>query len=1104
MKKFVTTCFLLFCFWDAFATHIIGGEMRYEYIGPGVAPNSKQYRIRLLLLRGPTGAAFINQYIVGVFNNDDGSKVIGTAANNNWAAVEDFAGALPVPILISPCIQPPPVLDYTYKTYSFVIELPDNNNGYTVAFQTFSRQNSNNVNANQGANYSCIVPGLSTLPNPLTDNSPAYKLPISAICANSPFSLDFSAIDQDGDSLVYNFCNAYDGGAASLADFQNPAPPPYNSVIYTPPYNALRPMGNQVTIDPHTGIISGIAPSTGKYVVCVCASVYKNGNFITVHRKDLIVEVSACTPLQAIPNFNPITCDGFTVTFNQSSTGNPDAFYWDFGDPASGINNTSTIATPTHTFTAAGVFNVKLRVSIQGQCVDSIIRPLSVFPGFTPGFKISSLLCSGQPVQFTDTSRTAYGVVDSWAWDFGDLTTLADTSHLQNPVYTYAPPGATYNVKLVVTNSKGCRDSVITPITITDPPAVAVFPKDTTFCGRDTITVTGTGTGSFVWTPNINIIGATTATPQVFPSVPTKYYATLTSSFGCSSVDSLTVTPKQDVTNNFTGPANICEEDTVTLTGTSNYSTNVSWQWTPVAGIESPTSSTTRAYPSVTTTYTLFTTWGKNCVARTSNTITVKPLAIPNAGPSKVICGNDPPVQLTASGGDTYVWTPATSLSNPNIANPMASPTTTTIYYVAVGVTGCAKTRSDSLVVTVQPFPALSVMGDTLICNIDTLQVNSTGTGSFTWSPNYMISNINAQNPLVSPDVPTRYYVTLSDVYGCQTRDSIFIDVKDHVTVYAGNDTTICRTDGILLGTIGDALHYKWVPSTYLDNDTLMHPHATPLTSITYQVIANIGKCQSSDDIAIKVVPYPPANAGLDTSVCPGFSAPLFATGGSSYLWTPATFLTNRNIQNPVAVRPTASIMYIVAVTDTLGCPKPVKDTVWVNVYPPPKADAGPRDTSVVLGEPLQLHGTGGVDYLWDPATWLNNSGIANPIALPQDNIQYILTATTAGGCVSRDTIMVHLFKFDPDIYVPTAFTPNKDGANDVLRPILIGMKELHYFKVYNRFGNLMYSTTEIGQGWDGIYNGRPQDPATFVWYAEGITYKGECRFKKGYAVLIR
>ena len=228
------------------------------------------------------------------------------------------------------------------------------------------------------------------------------------------------------------------------------------------------------------------------------------------------------------------------------------------------------------------------------------------------------------------------------------------------------------------------------------------------------------------------------------------------------------------------------------------------------------------------------------------------------------------------------------------------------------------------------------------------------------------------------------------------------------------------------------------------------------------------------------------------------------ATGGSTYLWTPSTFLNNHNIQNPIAQRPTASIRYIVTTTDTLGCPKPVKDTVWVIVHPGVIANAGPADTSVVLGQPLLLHGTGGVSYLWSPATWLNSDAVQNPTALPQGNIRYTVTVTSANGCTASDFIDVTVFRIDPDIYVPNAFTPNGDGKNDIFRPILIGMKELRYFRVYNRFGQLVYSTSDMGKGWDGTFRGRGQDPATYVWYAEALTYLGDVRFKKGSVILVR
>ena len=89
-------------------------------------------------------------------------------------------------------------------------------------------------------------------------------------------------------------------------------------------------------------------------------------------------------------------------------------------------------------------------------------------------------------------------------------------------------------------------------------------------------------------------------------------------------------------------------------------------------------------------------------------------------------------------------------------------------------------------------------------------------------------------------------------------------------------------------------------------------------------------------------------------------------------------------------------------------------------------------------------------------------------------------------------------------MYVPTAFTPNGDGLNDIIKPLLLGMRGLNYFRVFNRFGELVYETAEREKGWDGVYKGKPQDHGTFVWMAQGVTYKGQTITKKGFVVLIR
>ncbi len=1109
MKKYLLL-FIIFIFslQDVCANHTKGGWMYYEYLGSGINdPNKLRYKIGL------------NLYI------DCGSTLIEPTWNFSFfsgrfphAFIQDVTVTAAPDYTITGCVLPDcypclsniPSRCYKIINYETIVELDPSTDGYIVSKQRCCRINGiSNLQAPSssiGATFTIKIPGTNEAPTAPMNASPQFVFNDTAVvCGGSPFTLDFKAIDPNpGDSLAYSFVASFDGGSSAAPNPGTASNPPYTTINYALPYSGTQPLGTSVTINPITGLISGIAPPIGEYVVCVLVKEYRNGVYIGEARKEIHLKTAACTPIVATPSPDFTTCDGFTVNFFHNSSGATNV-YWDFGDGTT-LADTSWLNTPSYTYADTGIYTVTFIINRGQQCTDTAQRTVRVYPGFFPGFRIGSTLCTNAPVQFVDTSKTNYGTINSWRWNFGDLGTFADTSNLQNPVYSYATPG-NYTVELKVTNSFGCEKIILQEVTLVDPPVLNVFPKDTAYCRLDSVQLTATGTGTFNWLPPVTIVGATTATPVVFPATQTKYYVTLTSADGCISRDSVNVNPKNDVTNSITAnPPNICEEDTLQLSGTSNY-TNVSWQWSPAATVAFPTQQNTSAFPLVNTTYTLVTTWGRHCTATATRPVTVKPLAIPNAGPDKLLCsGQTTSAQLLASGGYSYTWSPATGLNNTGIANPMASPTVTTTYAVAVGVTGCAKTRTDSVTVVVSAPPVIDALNDTLICNIDTLQLITGGTGSFLWSPNYMINNVTAQSPLVSPDVPTKYYVRLTDIFGCINTDSVYVDVKDRVTIFAGNDTTICQTDGIRLNTVSDALHYRWTPNTYLNNDTAKRPFAIPLSTITYTVTGNIGKCQSSDAITITTVPYPVPNAGPDLAICPewGADVQLNAGGGSSYLWTPSTFLTNRSIPNPVAQKPTASIRYIVTVTDILGCPKPVKDTVWVIVHPRVIANAGPADTIVVLGQPLLLNATGGISYLWSPATWLNSDTIQKPTSRPQGNIRYTVTATSVNGCTASDFIDVIVYRILPDMYVPNVFTPNGDTKNDIFRPILIGMKELHYFRVYNRFGQLVYSTSDIGKGWDGTYRGRGQDPATYVWYAEAVTYTGEVKFKKGSVVLVR
>lgn len=165
------------------------------------------------------------------------------------------------------------------------------------------------------------------------------------------------------------------------------------------------------------------------------------------------------------------------------------------------------------------------------------------------------------------------------------------------------------------------------------------------------------------------------------------------------------------------------------------------------------------------------------------------------------------------------------------------------------------------------------------------------------------------------------------------------------------------------------------------------------------------------------------------------------------------------------------------------------------------------RDTAVIIGQPLQFNAEGGVSYLWTPSTGLSNPTIANPIGIYDgsfDNIRYRVDVFNAAGCSDSAFVNVKIFKTAPSIFVPTAFTPNNDGLNDVIRPIAVGMKEIKYFRIYNRWGQMVFHTTTNGQGWDGRINGSPQATNVFVWMVSATDYLGNPYFQKGTVTLIR
>jgi gliding motility-associated-like protein len=391
---------------------------------------------------------------------------------------------------------------------------------------------------------------------------------------------------------------------------------------------------------------------------------------------------------------------------------------------------------------------------------------------------------------------------------------------------------------------------------------------------------------------------------------------------------------------------------------------------------------------------------------------------------------------------------------------------------------------------------------DTLICSIDTLQLKAIGDGTFQWTPSYNILNPTSATPLVFPKLTTTYSVTMTE-NRCIAKGDIRVRVVDRVTLNAGNDTTICTTDTFKLMPAGDGLKFAWTatPNAYFDDPNIRSPLTRPLVNTNYHVIARIGNCMSEDDMNVVTIPYPQVEAGPDVTICYDDTITFNGyTNGSSFRWDPQLSLINANTLTPSAF-PLQTRTYTLLGYDTLGCPKPGVDRITVNVRPEIIANAG-NDTAIVTGQPLKLHGSGSDFFAWSPETGLNSTSVSDPVAIVNRNISYVLKTFNSSGCFDLDTINVQVFQTMPDIFVPNAFAPG--GLNTELRPKAVGISTMDYFRVFNRWGQLVFQTSQFNKGWDGRINGIGQPNGTYVWMVSGTDYTGKKVVKKGTATLIR
>lgn len=782
MKKLLLTTSLLLCVVVLWANHITGGEMYYTF--KGQSGNLYTYEITLKLYRdcfAPAGSAQLDpSVVIGIFDNKNNSLYEKYTVQQTKRIDQNLSKP-------SPCISTPPQVCYEVGYYTFLVSLPASPSGYTITYQRCCRITGiNNIagNSNQyGATYTAEIPGTNAaITGPTNSSARFLGIDTVIVCANNYFCYNFGAEDDDSDELRYSFCSAFAGGSQGNSVPNPPAAPAYASVPYLSPYSAGQPLGAGVSLDPKTGMICGVAPAPGIYVVTVCVDEFRNGVRIATQRKDLQIKVGDCNVARAVPAIFDISgarirpeaagCRSFSYKFSNDVPFNPliRNYYWEISD-----GTTYATANPTHTFADTGVYTIKLVINRGDECGDSAISTLRVYPGFFPGFTFRGI-CAGKPTQFTDTSNALYGAVNSWRWDFGNAAATNDTSRLQNPVYTY-PQELPYNVQFIVTTTKGCIDTVNQPINILTKPPIRLAFKDTLICNGDSLQLHAAGEGNFSWAPLGRIINENTPDPTVFPTSTTRYIATL-DDLGCIGTDTVRVRVVDFVTLKAMPDTTICTGDTLQLSATSD---GLRFLWGPAATVvDNPAIFSPRAVPLQNTVYTVKATIG-GCDATDNVNVTLVPYPLANAGADTIVCFNTM-AQLNGShDGSSFFWSPTLSLIGANTLTPIARPTATTAYVLsAFDVKGCPKPGRDTVVVTVNPEIFADAGRDTAVIAGQPLQLSATGGESYTWSPSTGLSSVAVANPvgLYNGSFDSiRYVVTVQDAIGCTDEASVLVKI---------------------------------------------------------------------------------------------------------------------------------------------------------------------------------------------------------------------------------------------------------------------------------------------------------------------------------------
>ncbi len=1135
--------FLLFFSANVSATHVIGGNVLYRCLGNDQYEITVEFAVDCAL---GDGAALALDSFATV-------KVFDT--NNNWLTDLGDGGEWVVEVqdvirlgdpnvacrvLNNPvCVQ--------RQRYVQVVTLPFNPDGYIISFRRCCR-NITLLNVTEpldtGATYWVEITPEAQME---CNTSARFKSwPDVYLCANEDLEFDASAIDIDGDSLVYKLCVPTEGGAdlnsLSSAEYF----PPFDEVTFETGFdvNNFLGVGSPLSIDPNTGLLTANAQMIGQFLIGICVEEYRDGVKISETRRDFEYNVRLCTDpptadFSVAPNPN---CQGLELTFENMSTstqGNDLSYEWFFDFTQDSIM--STDENPTFMFPTGGSYDVVL-VTFDGICQDTAFATVGVAePGDpSPNFDLEVVAgCDDGEIELQLINQSSNTVpIETWNWTVTSSEGV-QTFDVQNPPNFIIDGAQTITVNLEANSIIGCSASFQMDFDIIGIGGFVLDPFidnfQTTACAGITTILNPNAdpANTYTWTssdPNVSI-NPNDPSPSVVITQVTTFTVEVLDPDGCSETGSVTISPLAGPTldpmiSDF--QAIQCTEMAVLLNPNANPAYTYSWVASDPNVAFNPNDPSPSVLVTQLTTFTVTVTDIDGCTAIGS--VTVNPVSGPpiNIINSLVQCEGDS-VSLYPGFDPSFVYNwesePPGVLSDPTDPNPTVSVDVLTMFNVTVTDPNNPACTSTSFVnVLFAPNPILEVVPDSVVvlCEGETQFYDVTTDGnSIVWL-NADGDTLTVEEDFeIAAEDPGDYTIIASTLFGCTTTQVVTVNqaiVEDIIVTSSTGSDLFCSGDEVVLTASTENINVsdlEWMDANgnVIGTGEMLTVFPSDDTSYFVTGVTDDG-CIVNGEFDLILSDINVQISGPDI-ICDNEESTLTATviegENVTFNWQPEGVIIGSNTDATITIDPFDNpTIFTLTSTNDNGCESVSTYAVSLLTVGNIEIVADPQE--FFFGQSTQLSVTPnlpGYMYEWSPSEDLDDPFSPTPIVTPSESgeLTYTVTVTSPDGCVDSESITLSVGDAEcviENFHVPNMFTPNGDGHNDVFE-VFTNVVDDFRLTVFDRWGEEVFDTETSGQRtWDGTFLGEELTPDVYGYCVRVSCSEGEDFVKTGNVTLVK